>query len=195
MFKKTLLAFLNAESGIAAIEMAFILPTMLLLYFGLMDVTGLVSMNRKITASASITADLVGQQRTSILKPVIVDQYNASEMIMSPTPIANVRVEVFGYRANAGLTSVTKIWHTSNNQGPSCGVDPDTANMLPLMSAGNDLVVARSCISYTPYVTSFLGTTIMGSTSFLIKQTISVRPRSSLQLTCYDSTVGGTICA
>ncbi len=195
MLKKTLSIFLKSENGVAAIEMAFILPAMLLLYFGLMDVTGLVSMNRRITASASITADLVGQQKTSVLKPVIVDQYNATEMIMSPTPIANVRVEIFGYRVDAALTTVTKIWHTSNNQGPSCGIDPDTANMLPLMAAGNDLVVARSCITYTPYVATFLGTTILGSTSFLVKQTISVRPRSSLQLTCYDTTVGGTVCA
>ncbi len=195
MSRKLFSEFLKAESGIAAIEMAFILPAMLLLYCGLIDVTGLVSLNRKITASASITADLVGQQRTSVLKPVIVDDYNATEMIMSPTSITNVRVEVFGYRVNAALTTVTKIWHTSNNQGPSCGVDPDMGTMLPLMTAGNDLVVARSCITYTPYVTSFLGTTILGSTSFLVKQTISVRPRSSLQLTCYDTTVGGTVCA
>jgi Flp pilus assembly pilin Flp len=192
MIKMHIRKFLKAESGIAAIEMAFVLPAMLLLYCGMMDVTGLVSTNRKITASASTTADLVGQQKTSILKAVIDDDYNATAMIFSPNTLDNVRVEVFGYRTVSG--TVTKIWHTSNLKGPSCGVDPDISGMPSLMTSGNDLIVARSCQNYTPYVVTFLGTSMLGSASFLVKQSISVRPRSSLDLTCYDTTVGGTKC-
>jgi hypothetical protein len=66
--------------------------------------------------------------------------------------------------------------------------------MLTLMGAGNDLIVARTCMNYSPVVATFLGQTILGSTTFLVKQTISVRPRSSLQLTCYDTVVNGTKC-
>jgi Flp pilus assembly protein TadG len=198
---KMLRSFIKAESGMAAVEFAFIVPVMLLLYFGLIDITGLVSLNRKVTASAAITADLVGQQKTSVLKPLIMDQYNATAMIMSPTSITNVRVEVFGYR-NVGGTP-TKIWHTSNNQGPACGVDPDITNMLPLMAATNDLVVARTCTTFTPYVISWMSRDaagnsnsikVLASDSFLVKQAIVVRPRSSLQLTCYESVVGGALC-
>lgn len=193
MLKKMYQKFAAAERGIVAIEMAFIMPTILLLYFGLMDITGLVSANRKITASASITADLVGQQKTSIIKATIDDQYNATAMIMSPTDITKVRVEVFGYRKVSGAAA--KIWHTSNNNGPACSAtDPDTTNMLTLMAAGNDLIVARSCMTFTPYVTTFFGNVLLGSTSFLVKQTISVRPRSSLDITCYTTSAKDVVC-
>jgi hypothetical protein len=66
--------------------------------------------------------------------------------------------------------------------------------MSNLMASGNDLVVARACIMYTPYVTAFLGNSILGATSFNVGQTIMLRPRSTLTLTCYQTAIGGTTC-
>ena len=62
--KNQLRKFFRETRGIAAIEIAFILPFMLLIYFGLFDITALVSVNRKVTYSASIVADLVAQNKT-----------------------------------------------------------------------------------------------------------------------------------
>jgi Flp pilus assembly protein TadG len=186
--------FLKNDKGVAAIEMAFIMPFMLLLYFGLVDITVLISLNRKITSAASTTADLVTQQRSSVLKSFIDDTYKATAMIISPTPASEVRVEVFGFR-NVGGT-ITKIWQTNNGTGPSCGAVPATTSMLPLMTAGNDVIVARSCMNFTPAVATFMGTNVVGATSFLLKQSISIRPRAALQLTCYQTTVAaGTVCS
>jgi Flp pilus assembly protein TadG len=198
MFKKLFNKFLKAEDGIAAIEMAFVMPLMILLYFGLVDVTGLISFNRKITSSASLTSDLVAQKRNSILKAEIDDIYNATAMIMSPTPMTDVRVEVYGFR-NVGGT-VTQIWKTSNGQGPACTSALSTANMLPLMAANvsdkNDLIVTRTCLNFEPYVAAFMGDSILGSTIFPVNATISVRPRASLKLDCYATTVtAGTLCS
>ncbi len=186
--------FLRNEKGMAAIEMAFIMPFMLLLYFGLIDITVLISLNRKVTAAASTTADLVTQQRSTVLKSYITDAFNATAMIMAPTAASDVRIELFGYRNVAG--TITKIWQTNNATGPACGAAPSTATMLPLMTAGNDVIVARTCMSHTPVVATFMGKTIVGATSFLIKQSISIRPRSTLQLNCYQTTVAaGTLCS
>ncbi len=193
MMKKPTPSFFENDSGMPAIEFALVMPFLIFMYFGLIDVTGLISFNRKITASAGATADLVAQSRNDILKSVIVDDYNATAMIMAPTPIADVRVEVWAFR-NVGGT-ITKTWSTNNGSGPSCGVQPSTATMMPLMVAGNDVIVARSCMNWTPYVGGFLGTTILGATTFLISQTIAVRPRSSLTLTCWQTTkAAGTGC-
>jgi Flp pilus assembly protein TadG len=194
-FKK----FLKTENGTSGIEFAFIMPVMAFMYFGLIDATGLISVNRKITASASITADLVSQEKTSMLKSKITDQFIATEIIMAPTAIANVRVEVFGYRNKA---SPTKIWHSDNGNGPSCGADPDTTTMPALMQADNDLIIARACTNYTPLMSSWYKSwtlnswgTVMGSASFLVSQTIIVRPRTGTQITCYQTSIGGTVCS
>jgi Flp pilus assembly protein TadG len=174
--------FARDTRGIAAIEMAFIMPVLVLLYFGLFDLTAMISLSRKINYSSSVVADLVTQNKTTVTAANITDYFNAAELVMSPTPIANVRVEVFGFRNNAG--TITQQWSKASTGGASCGGAPSTAGMASLMTDGNDVVVARACTSYTPYVATFLGENILGATSFTLSQDITLRPRMSATLAC-----------
>ena len=185
--------FIRETRGIAAIEFALILPFMLLIYFGLFDITSLVSVNRKVTYSASVVADLVAQNKTSVLKADIQNYFNAANMVMSPMPSAAVRVEVFGYRKSG--STISQIWKVNNGQASPCGAAPSTAAMDPLMVAGNDLVVARVCTTYEVYAANFLGHSIVNASSFFIGESITQRPRSTLKLTCYNTTVGGAVCS
>jgi Flp pilus assembly protein TadG len=189
---KNLSHFLRADKGIAAIEMAFIMPFMLLIYFGMMDVTGLVTFNRKVTAAASTVGDLVAAQRTNILLSQVSDFYNGAYMITQPTVAADVRLELYGYRMVGG--SPTRIWKTNNGNGTACTGTIDTSNMSTLMASGNDLVVSRACIIYTPYLAAIMGNSIIGAASFNIGQTIMLRPRSTLLLTCYQTVINGALC-
>jgi len=159
--------FVYETRGLAAIEFALIMPFMLIVYFGLFDITALVSMNR--------------------------NYFNAANMVMSPTPAAQVRVEVFGYR-KSGLT-ISQVWKVDNGQATTCGAAPATSAMDPLMVAGNDLVVARVCMTYEVYAANFLGHSIVNASSFFIAESITQRPRSTLKLTCYNTTVGGAVCS
>ena len=189
---KNFCRFLRADKGIAAIEMAFIMPFMLLIYFGMMDVTGLVTFNRKVTAAASTVGDLVAAQRTNILLSQISDFYNGAYMITQPTVAADVRLELYGYRMVGG--SPTQMWKTNNGNGTACNGTIDTSNMATLMASGNDLVVSRACIIYTPYLAAIMGNSIIGAASFNIGQTIMLRPRSTLLLTCYQTVINGALC-
>ena len=186
------------DSGAAAVEFVFIFPFMMLLYFGLVDVTGLISLNRRIVSAATTMADLVGQQKSNVLANTIADQFNAAYLTMKPMPSSNLRVEVYDYR-KVGST-ITLIWKTSNNQGPTCGAVPDTTNMGPLMTAGNDVILARTCTTYTPTIVKWwngsVNVDVLGASSFTVRQAIAVRPRSSLSLNCYATTVAaGTLCS
>ncbi len=185
--------FLRNNRGAAAIEMAMVFPFLLLLYFGLADLTGLVSLNRKISYAADVMADLVTRNNTSILKAEVTDFYNATELVMSPRPSSTVRVELFGYRISG--STVSQIWAANNGQGSSCGASPSTGTMPTLMTAKNDLIIARVCTTYIPYVASFLGQSILGASSFKVTKSVLRRPRGSLQLTCYQTAVNGTVCS
>jgi Flp pilus assembly protein TadG len=186
--------YLNAESGIAAIEFAFIMPFLLLLFFGLVDVTDAVSHNRRITSVANSIGDLAAQNRKTVTKDQIADYFKAAALIMKPDSDSNVRVRVYGYKKNG--TNAELKWVIDNGKGATCASSPNVASMPALMTQGNDLVVAQACMVYTPVVTSFLGTTIMGTTSMKIEQIISMRPRASTTLDCYltaaAATAGGT---
>lgn len=189
---RTIRTFFRADNGVAAIETAIIMPFLLILYFGMIDLTAMISFNRKITYSASVIADLVAQNRTNILKTQIDDYYNAAAMVMAPTPSSQIKVSVYGYR-KVGST-VTQIWKTQSPTGPVCTTTPNTTAIGQLMTASNDVVVAISCMRYTPYIGTFLGEKLLGATTFKVEQAIMVRPRSTSQLTCYQTAVGGAVC-
>jgi Flp pilus assembly protein TadG len=174
--------FARDSRGVAAIEMAFIMPFLLLLYFGLIDLTALISLSRKVTYSSSAIADLVTQNETTVPAAAISDYFNAAELVLQPTPIDGVRIEVFGFRNAGGV--VTQRWSKSNADGNSCGPAPSTAGMTNLMTDGNDLVVARVCTSYSPYIATFLGKKILGATTFNLTEEIALRPRMSATLDC-----------
>ena len=188
-FKK----FLGETRGIAAIEVALVLPFLLLIYFGLFDLTSLISVNRKVTYAASVMADLVALNKTSVLKSNIQDYYAAANMVMAPTPAASVRVEVFGYRISGA--TITQVWKTDNAEAVHA------ARRLPLLPWPPSWLQETtwwwpaSAQPTRPMLQTSLATQILGDTPFQVGETITQRPRSSLQLTCYNTAVGGAVCS
>jgi hypothetical protein len=185
--------FLKADKGMAGIEAALIMPFLLLMYFSLHDLTALITFNRKITSAASTVADVVGQAQTAKTNMgVITDDLNSVGMIMQPTPMGDVHVDIINYRMIGGTP--TSVWKVHTTSGPTCAA-PSISNMPALMSAGNDVIVAVACMSYTPYVATFFGTNLLGSTSFNIQQSITARPRASTLLDCFTTSTSTTKCS
>ena len=198
-------SFARAESGVAAIEMAFIAPLMMLIFFGLADVTDAVSYNRRVTAVANSIGDLVTQNRTNVLKTDIEDYFIAANLIMKPASDSKVRVRVIAYRkkittASNGVTTTSfdKLWKVESSKGVACTKEPSTTGFSDMMDAGNtnvtDLIVTQACMTYLPVITSFLGKNVLGKTELNLVQTVTLRPRSSLTLSCFLTAVGGTVC-
>ena len=169
----------------AALEVAFIMPFLLFLYFGLVDLTAMISLNRKVTYAASVVADLVTQSDSTITTATIDDYFNAASLVMKPTPMTNVRVEVYQYRNSAGV--ITNQWRRKSANGSNC-TPPSTSGMSNLMTDGNDLIVAVICTQYTPYIATFLGHNILGATTFTMSEQIALRPRQSSTLACTGCT-------
>ena len=145
--------FIKAENATAGIELAFLLPFLGFLFFGMHDLTALISFNRKINSVASTVSDTVSQSKSTIVRSTVTDIFNATNMIMMPTPGTDVHVDVYGYRMLSG--AATKRWTASNGNGPAC-LAPDTSNFAQMMSSSNDVVVAVACYSY-PLCCSVLG--------------------------------------
>ena len=182
---RTMNRFRRDSRGVAAIEMAFIMPFLLFLYFGLIDLTAMISLNRKVTYSSSVVADLVTQNTTTVTATNIADYVKAAALVMKPTPIANVRVEVYMFRKVSGTP--TARWKQVSAGGAACGT-PSTTGMANLMTDSNDLIVGVVCTTYTPYIATFLGKSILGATTFNMNEQIALRPRQSTTLDCATCT-------
>ena len=111
----------------------------------------------------------------------IDDYFKAAALVMKPTPITNIRVEVYQFYKVG--TTVTPGWNRKSANGTACAA-PTTSGMNSLMTDGNDLVVAVLCTSYSPYIATFLGQSILGATSFSMSEQIANRPRQSVTLNC-----------
>lgn len=158
------------QSGIAAIEMALIFPVMLVLYFGLVDATDVLSAKRRVTLAASNIGDLVTQAPGNISTADLNGFYQAVQPIMDPFPAADVGVEVFTFMKDGAGAKLA--WKHNNGRG--CGGDPDKASFPPLMTDGNDVIVARVCITRELLVGQ-----LAGQTSFTLEDEIALRPRQS----------------
>jgi Flp pilus assembly protein TadG len=169
------------QSGMAALEVAFIMPFLLFLYFGLVDLTAMISLNRKVTYAASVVADLVTQNDATVTSANIDDYFSAAALVMKPTVMSGIRVEVYQYRDVSG--TITNQWSRKSTTGNACTA-PSTAGMNNLMTDGNDLIVAVLCTQYTPYIATFLGDNILGATTFTMSEQIALRPRQSSTLAC-----------
>ena len=178
---KLLFCQFKDQSGVAALETAFIMPFLLFLYFGLVDLTAMISLNRKVTYASSVVADLVTQNEATVTAANINDYFSAAALVMEPTPMTNVRVEVYQYRNVGGV--ITNQWQRKSANGSNCDA-PSTTGMSNLMTDGNDVIVAVLCTTYTPYIATFLGQNILGATTFTMSEQIALRPRQSSVLAC-----------
>src|SRR5690606_23089875 len=71
--------------GIAAVEFAFVLPVMLLIYFGTVELGQGVMIQRKITALARSVGDLTSQSRSVSLTDAELNAvFDAADTVMMP---------------------------------------------------------------------------------------------------------------
>lgn len=161
--------FAQDRSGSAALDFAVLLPIMLTLFIGVVEVTNLLRLDRKVVAAAQTTADLITQQR-EVSAGQLSDILRAAELVLEPYPIAAHTVGIAAVRFNEDTGAPELDWQESKNGGAV----PDALTMaLNMGDPGEGVVIVRVSYNYSPVFFDF----ILGSTS--IEETSILRPRRS----------------
>ena len=160
---------LRDERGTAVVEFAFLLPIMLMLFIGVVEVTNLLRLDRKVVAAAQTTADLVTQRR-EVSDAQLNDILRAAELILEPFPASALSIGIAGVEFDADDGDPEVDWTKSRNGG-SVADATDLAEGLG--APGEGVVVVRVSYSYTPMFFDF----VMSATS--IDETAVLRPRRS----------------
>jgi len=119
---RRLRAFLRDRSGVSALEFALILPLMIALYLGCVEIGNGLSAQFKTTLAARTVADLASQY-TTINNATMTNILGASSAVMTPFSSANAVVIVSEVttddKGNATITWSDALHGTARQAGSS----------------------------------------------------------------------------
>lgn len=143
--------FLEARSGLAALEFALILPAMLVLYVGGVEVNDAVSVKRKLNHSSSAIADLAGQSSATLTSANVDDIVKAGNAILEPYDTTLLKTAVVGVAIDADKKA-TVAWAKAYN-GAACPAKGSAVTVpANLATANGFLVMVDASYAFTPKI-------------------------------------------
>jgi Flp pilus assembly protein TadG len=158
------------ERGVSAVEFALLLPLMLALYLGSVEISQGIGADRKVTLTARTVADLVSQV-ASISNSDMTNSLNAASAVMAPFPVGKLKVTVSSVAVDAN-GKATIAWSDTLN-GTKRAVGSTVTLPSALVVANSSLIWSEVQFAYTPTV----GYIVSGTLT--LKDQIYMRPRLS----------------
>jgi Flp pilus assembly protein TadG len=167
--------FARDPRGVAAIEFAMLLPLMVTLYLGTVEVTQGVSIDRKVTLTTRTVADLVTQS-ASVNNAAMINILDSAAKILSPYPTGDLQVTVSAVTIAADKKATIAWSDTRNGTARTPGQQvtlPSDALAVP----NTTLIWSEVSYLYRPTI----GYVITGSVN--LSDQIYMRPRLSDTIT------------
>jgi Flp pilus assembly protein TadG len=158
------------ERGVSAVEFAMLLPLMLTLYLGAVEVSQGVGADRKATLTARTICDLVSQV-ASVSDSDMTNALNAAASVMVPYPVGNLKVTVTSVKIDAA-GKATVDWSDTLN-GTARGKGSTVTLPAALNVPNSSLIWSEVQYTYKPVV----GYVVTGTMT--LKDQIYMRPRLS----------------
>ena len=155
--------------GASAVEFAFIVPLMLTMLFGLVEITNGISADRKVTLTARALSDLVSQA-TTMTNSDFNDTFTAASGIMFPYDTSAIKSVVSEVKVDGG-GNATVVWSKANANG----VAKTTVSLPANLAVPNTyLIWSEVTYTYSPGVNWFITTA-----GLTMKEQLFTRPRQS----------------
>ena len=145
--------FTRDRSGVAAVEFALILPFMLTLYIGTLELSQIIIVDRRVSTIAGTVGDLVARSDGTISTATINDYFQASEAIIAPFSTSGLKqvVTLLSIKSNG---DAKVVWSVGYNGGTARAVNANyplsKTSEINKVARGSYLVVAETSYSYTP---------------------------------------------
>jgi Flp pilus assembly protein TadG len=167
--------FARDQRGIAAVEFAMLLPLMMTLYLGGVEVSQAVAIDRKVTLIARTVADLIAQV-TSVNSTDMSNILAASSAVVAPYPDTKLKIVVS--RVDINSSSVAKVIWSKTKNGTARAANSTVTLPTALTVPNTSLIWAETSYDYKPTI----GYVITGTMT--LKDQIYMRPRLSDTVAC-----------
>jgi Flp pilus assembly protein TadG len=149
-FRSCLRRFARDRDAVSAVEFAIVLPFMLLLYIGGVELGDGLQIDFKATEVARTVTDLASQY-TSIDTPTMSTILDASSTIVTPYPSSSMAVTVSQIKVTANSSQGSISWSCSlNGTARSAGSSITLPSSLQNPSSTIYLIFGEVTYPYTP---------------------------------------------
>lgn len=169
------------QRGVSALEFAMVVPALILLYVGAVEVGNALTIYRRTSQVASTAADLTAQVK-KVTKSDIKDIEAAAQSILTPystEPLKIVLSSVVADKNNHG-----KVEWSCASKGSARAKDSGYPVPNGLTEPNSSVIVAEITYAFTPLVGL---TTFFSPGSFEMSRTFYTRPRRSLKVEKTDN--------
>ncbi|GGE33116.1 hypothetical protein GCM10007276_08000 [Agaricicola taiwanensis] len=141
--------FARDARGVSAVEFALVLPFMLILYLGGIEISQAVAINRKVTLVSRVVSDLVAQSSEDITVAELNAIFAAADAIMAPYPVENLGVTVSSVAID-GSQNGSVTWSRQRNSTERGAGEPITFPSPAMAVANTSLIMAEAKYRYVP---------------------------------------------
>ena len=169
--------------GVAAVEFALVLPFMVLLFFGMLEMNAALTVDRKVSQAAQSLADLVSQT-DRLSSNDINDLLKVTKAVLDPYPQSDLKLVV----ASVEIEDVNKPrvqWSRAVNEAQwATGSAPPIEFPEALAKQpGSFVIVTQATYKYTPSFSAVLKD-VFNTDSIELADTYFMRPRISTSVSC-----------
>jgi len=160
------------DKAVIAIEVGIMMPLMLTLLLGVMDIGTGIYVNQKLINADQMIADLLTRNDTVSAAVDLPNAVIAGQLTMAPYDTTTFGVDVAGIQFNGGPLQPTVVWRYTTNMNINHDV-PNNANNLGDNQDG--VIIVTVVYTYVPFLTGGLT-----KSSFSMKEVAFARGRNGL---------------
>jgi Flp pilus assembly protein TadG len=152
--RNTVTGLRRNESGLAATEFAMLLPVLVLLFFGLVEASTAMTVNRKVAISANTLADLTAQSEF-LIDDDMDDLFDGVKSIVEPNDSSGMSLRLVSVVRDSEGDPIVHWSRASDGTTPyTAGDYYTTLDNEDVLSSVGSLVVVEMTYTYVPSITN-----------------------------------------
>ena len=176
--------FLRQEEGISAVEFALIAPLMAMIYFGCIELSLMMTLDRKVTGATAALGDLTSRAST-VSNAELGDIFEATRMVMQPNNMTKSRMRITSLYEDSGNVKVAWSDGCNLTAYPVDQIITIPANLIP---TGGTIIMAEIEFDYASDIGFFF------QSSKTLTDKFYLRPRR-VDSIARDRSAGAFTCA
>jgi len=146
-------SWVKARDGIAAMEFTLVAPVLIAVYFGVVEITHVVSTHRKVSQAAAVVSDLAAQM-DYISKEDLQNIMTAGVIVMeiSPEDYSKLGILVGSFKRESDGTLYVAGWSRLGNVGGTTFTDEERLNYIEIQKQTAGATFATLTYEYEPVI-------------------------------------------